>query len=56
MTTVSAAMFEIVEMHIFQIICIMFAWCMLKQNVIYSIFEFLPEIHFFETILPVFVD
>jgi hypothetical protein len=31
-TTVSAVMFEIVEMYIFQIICIIFFACMLKQN------------------------
>jgi len=29
---------------------------MLKQNRDYSIFEFVPEIHFFEKIFPVFVN
>jgi hypothetical protein len=58
MTTVSAVMFEIVEMYIFQI-HLHYFFCMMyvkNKTVIYSIFEFVPEMHFFEKIFPVFVD
>ena len=58
--TVSAVMFEIVEIYIFQYISNLFAlFCYMlycTKTVIYSIFNFAPEIHFFEKIFPVFLD
>ena len=57
MTTVSAVMLEIVEMYIFQIYLhhnLHVVYC--SKTVIYSIFDFAPEIHFFEKIFPAFID
>jgi hypothetical protein len=56
-TAVSAVMLEIVEMYIFQIYLhhnLHVVYC--NKTVIYSIFDFAPEIHFFEKIFPAFID
>jgi hypothetical protein len=41
----------------FKFICIIFFTCCISsKTVIYSIFDFAPEIHIFEKIFPVFLD
>ena len=58
-TTVSAVMFEIVEMYTFQIYLHYFFTCSLLCIVAkqwFIIFSIVPEIHFFEKIFTVFLD
>ena len=41
----------------FKFICIIFfTYCILKQNRDLFYFDFVPEIHFFENIFPIFQD
>ena len=56
MTTVSAVMFEIVEMYIFQIHLHWGFFCMLYVKAKRQFILFLSFIHFFENIFPVFED
>jgi hypothetical protein len=61
MTTVSAVMFEIFEMHIFQIhLHYLFSVLYVKAKpwfiLFFNLFQNLYTSHFFEKICPVFVD